>query len=786
MVHLFGLIHSVKFSFSFLILSLVLYSSRLSSQVTLVQTGSTWKYQDNGVFPGVNWTDLSYNDLTWSSGLAQLGYGDGDESTVVEDGSFLNKHITTYFRQSFTVANPALFNYLQLELLRDDGAVVYLNGTEIYRSNMPSGAISNNTLASLPITLGGENIFHTTTVSASLLLTGTNVLSVEIHQDNNLSPDISMDAKLTGFTTTLASSITRGSYIQILGSDRVTIRWRTDVASDSEVRYGINAGSLVNTSINPNVSNDHEVTITGLNPSTTYYYSIGSLNNILAQSNNHYFITSPVVGSKVPTRFWVIGDAGTNTNDQRMVRDAFYNYNGSSHVDGWIMLGDNAYENGLDGEYQNAVFSNMYEATLENTALWPTIGNHEYANNFIAPSKSVDYYSIFSLPKNAEVGGVASGSESYYSYNYANIHFIVLDSYGESRDSTGDMVEWLKQDLLANTQEWTVAYWHHPPYTKGSHDSDNLLLYDVELPQIRRQIVPILERFGVDLVLSGHSHSYERSFLLDGHYGNSSSLDNSMLLDNHSGSYPTSCPYTKDTELTKSNKGTVYAVVGCSGKTSGTSIGWPHPAMYKSNNTVLGSLSLEINDNRLDGKFITSTGIIEDQFTIMKNTSVSSSFSVCEGDSILLQASWVGQYSWSVNSQNSQSVWVKPSNTQSVVVTDNVSCLADTFDLTVIPAGTSPCFSTDITKEFSKHLPFIIYPNPSAGVFTISSQNKTFGNSIQTQIMDNSGKLVLETTVNIQKDTDQYRLDLSSLSGGFYVLLIHSNGFIQQEKLIVE
>lgn len=784
MVHLFGRIVPISFSFSFLITMLVLFSEQLHAQVPLIQTGSLWKFQDNGTFPGTNWKDLSYNDLTWNAGQAQLGYGDGDESTVVDDGGFL-KHITTYFRQSFTVIDPTIFSYLQLELLRDDGAVVYLNGTEVFRSNMPSGSIANGTLATSAIAGSDESIFHVATVSASLLVSSVNVLSVEIHQDNVFSSDISMDAKLTGFTTSLASNVVRGSYLQILSTDRVTIRWRTDVATDSEVRFGLSAGNLNYSSINPTVTNDHEVTITGLNPSTSYYYSIGSFNNILTQSSNHYFVTSPLVGSNVPTRFWVIGDAGTNTNDQRMVRDAFYNYNGGSHVDGWIMLGDNAYENGLDGEYQNAVFSNMYEATLENTALWPTIGNHDYANNFIAPSKSVDYYSIFSLPKNGESGGLASGSESYYSYNYANIHFIVLDSYGEDRDSTGDMVAWLKQDLLLNTQDWIVAYWHHPPYTKGSHDSDNLLLYDYELPQIRRQIIPVLERFGVDLVLCGHSHSYERSFLLDGHYGNSSSLDNSMLLDNLSGSYPSSCPYTKDTQVSKSNKGTVYAVVGCSGKTGTTSIGWPHPAMYKSNNTLLGSLSLEINDNRLDGKFITSSGTIEDQFTIMKNTSLSNMLSVCQGDSVYIQASWLGQYNWSVNNQNTQGIWFHPSNSQSVFVTDSLGCLADTFNISIIPTGTGPCLTTNTFNSPNEASSFAVYPNPGSGIFTLFIQSDKLEKKQPVHVFDYTGKLVFETAFTSEKNTNNYPIDLSSLSKGLYIITVHSNGVVYKEKLMI-
>ena len=126
-----------------------------SAPVTMIPPGSTWKYLDDGSNQGTAWHAIGFNDSTWKSGPAQLGYGDGDEATVVSYGPDPNyKYVTTYFRKSFTVANPATITDLTLQLIRDDGAVVYLNGTEIYRNNMPSGTISYNTLASSAI--GGD------------------------------------------------------------------------------------------------------------------------------------------------------------------------------------------------------------------------------------------------------------------------------------------------------------------------------------------------------------------------------------------------------------------------------------------------------------------------------------------------------------------------------------------------------------------------------------------------------------------------------------------------------
>src|SRR5262249_8268236 len=146
-----------------------------------------------------------------------------------------------------------------------------------------------------------------------------------------------------------------------------------------------------------------------------------------------------------------------------------------------------------------------------------------------------DYYDIFTLPTAAEAGGVASGSEAYYSFDWGDVHFICLDSEGSDRSKSGPMARWLRDDLAANNSMWTIAYWHHPPYTKGSHDSDNDLDSGGRMRDMRENLLPILDSTGVDLVLTGHSHSYERSFLVNGHYGPSTTLTSAMKVDSGDG-----------------------------------------------------------------------------------------------------------------------------------------------------------------------------------------------------------------------------------------------------------
>src|SRR6185369_8550572 len=164
-----------------------------------------------------------------------------------------------------------------------------------------------------------------------------------------------------------------------------------------------------------------------LNPSSKYFYSIGTSSDVLAGGNsNYFFVTSPPAGFAKPTRVWVIGDAGSVTPQQIAVRDAYENNAGTRPADLWLMLGDNAYETGTDAEYQWAVF-NIYTNQLRNSVVWPTLGNHDTAG-LIEFHNNYSYFDIFTLPKNGEAVGIPSGTEHYYSFDYGNIHFICLDS----------------------------------------------------------------------------------------------------------------------------------------------------------------------------------------------------------------------------------------------------------------------------------------------------------------------------------------------------------------------
>ncbi len=163
----------------------------------LIPRGTEWAFLDDGSPQGFDWRTLSYDDRSWRVGAAQLGYGEGDETTRVSFGTNAsNKHITTYFRHRFNVSDPSRYRDVTLGLLCDDGAAVYLNGQEIFRSNLPAGQTGYRTLALTSIGGSDETTFVAFTFSATNLVEGANILAVEVHQAATNSSDLSFDLEL--------------------------------------------------------------------------------------------------------------------------------------------------------------------------------------------------------------------------------------------------------------------------------------------------------------------------------------------------------------------------------------------------------------------------------------------------------------------------------------------------------------------------------------------------------------------------------------------------------------
>jgi hypothetical protein len=277
-------------------------------------------------------------------------------------------------------------------------------------------------------------------------------------------------------------------------------------------------------------------------------------------------------------------------------------------LDFWIHVGDMAYGTGRDVEFQSRFFES-YQTTLRNSVCWPAMGNHEghtsKGSTGIGP-----YYDAYWVPTRAESGGLASGTEAYYSFDHGNIHFICLDSHDLDRKPSGSMAKWLKADLEKAKAEWLIAFWHHPPYTKGSHDSDK----EADLIEVRHHLLPILESGGVDLVLTGHSHIYERSMLLDGAYSTNATVAENFILDDGDGDPRGDGAYLKGAGL-RPHEGVVQVVAGHSGASLGR-VG-TSPVMRR---TLVehGSVLVDVEGDTLVGRMINREGVERDRFSLVK------------------------------------------------------------------------------------------------------------------------------------------------------------------------
>jgi acid phosphatase type 7 len=426
------------------------------------------------------------------------------------------------------------------------------------------------------------------------------------------------------------AGFSRLPYVQMATPDSVVVVWRSGKI-EPIVRYGDGPNSLTNSApsdavvvrVAPDVQEpgaaklhsapagtyQYEVRLTGLKPDTKYFYGVFDGKKKLVADAKHYFVTHPETGTAKPLTFWVAGDSGTGGVDQAKVHDSMLAFTKKTNhpIDMYLHVGDMAYSDGTDAQFTSNFFK-PYEDTLRSVGCWPAMGNHE-GHTSKGESGIGPYYDAYVCPTKGEAGGVPSGTEAYYSFDYGRIHFICLDSFDLDRKPMAAMATWLKTDLEKVKADWLIAFWHHPPYTKGTHDSDK----EVELVEMREHIMPILEGAGVDVVLTGHSHIYERSMLMDGAYA-TPTVAEGVILDDGDGDPKGDGAYKKSEGLNPHN-GTVQVVAGH----GGTGIGrlGTMPVM-KRIIVEHGSVVVDIKDNKLIAVMVNKQGVMRDLFSIVK------------------------------------------------------------------------------------------------------------------------------------------------------------------------
>ena len=210
------------------------------------------------------------------------------------------------------------------------------------------------------------------------------------------------------------------------------------------------------------------VTIPGLKHTKYYTYTL----HYNKQEIKGKFRTLAEKRSKYS--FVIYGDTRTHADKHKKISDLIASENPE-----FVVLSGDLVANGDKWDLWKKEFFDPASIFLKKTVLWPALGNHEGSGKI--------YLSLFDLP----------GNEKYYSFDYSNLHVVILDSVLSDKN---EMIRWLKEDLKKNKKLWTIVSYHHPTYNIGGHHSD----------WGRKDILPVLEKYGVDLVITGHSHLYER------------------------------------------------------------------------------------------------------------------------------------------------------------------------------------------------------------------------------------------------------------------------------------
>jgi hypothetical protein len=367
-------------------------------------------------------------------------------------------------------------------------------------------------------------------------------------------------------------SLPRKPYLQSVSASSAIVAFRTSSSCTPRVKYGVGQ----DTSLIANATRSdryHAITLPGLKAATNYSYIVEACGSV---TGVRQFRTA--AGPNRAIHFTAMGDYGTGGSDQARVL-ALLNKS-TRHGDFMLTLGDNAYSSGTDSEFQNYVFAPM-APLLRETPFFPSPGNHEYESNDAQP-----YIDNFYLPANNP-----ERAEYYYSFDWGPVHFVALDSscaigYSGPCDDNRQLA-WAEDDLAASNQPFKVVYFHHPPWSSGDHGSEI---------EMRRDYAPLFEEYGVDLVLTGHDHNYERSKPMKG-----------------------------DAVAKPGERGVVYVVVGTGGA-SLRSFDGSQPSWSAFRGLIYGYLSVRVDQNLLQAQLIDTNGIARDSFTIepaLKKTSSS-------------------------------------------------------------------------------------------------------------------------------------------------------------------
>ncbi len=462
-------------------------TGNLKTQITTISSGNLWKYLANGIDQGINWRNVGFNDNTWSTGNSELGYGENDEATIVSYGpNSATKYPTTYFRKVVNILNASQYQYT-LNVKRDDGIIVYINGIEVFRDNMGTGTKLYSSYASGNAADDGAT-WITSVLSSTAIVEGNNTIAVEIHQSTASSSDLTFDLKLEGL---LKSSILATSTIKDIrwGSQNdpingLTVTW-TNAGLNDLIQWGyttnLELGTFPGIKRNGNALNSYftKYTFPSVQTNSTIYYKLFD-SNINVWSETYSYKTAPPINTE-SFCFLGVGDSRSGMETWAQIATLAH----SKDADFTIYNGDIVSNAELDSDWDKWFLNG--KKYIQNNLIYHSMGNHDEGT-------SNKYSNTLELPQ-------TNGTNLYYSFNYGNSLFICINTEDPSNVS---QYNWLINTLQANQNAtWKVVFFHRPFYTIGVHAG--------EMDPYFNTIWKAFDDYGVDLIVNGHDHMYERT-----------------------------------------------------------------------------------------------------------------------------------------------------------------------------------------------------------------------------------------------------------------------------------
>jgi len=440
--------------------------------------------QDNGDAES-GWI-LGYNATTFTFGLATTGANDG------------NGHMT--YMQGKTPYEEGRYYHVAATF---DGEVMklYVNGELDASSRVQSGDILYP--GSAPIVLGGyldqdESFFHHGRLRSVRVFdqaaSAEWVAGAFGHMKElvSLEPWVWIDPEHRWIIE---------PYLQWATTDGMTIRWETSRPATTTVHYGEavrwegeEENRIAHFPKSASVlamSKLHEIRIQDLRADQAHYYRVETVDSLgrKLESPILSFQTAPEAGT--PFAFAVISDTQGNPTINGKIANLAWAQRPSFvlHPGDLVDTGSNKQQ------WIDQFFASM-KPLFERVAFFPVLGNHEQDAKY--------YYDYVSLPD----------PEYYYTFSYGNAQFFLIDSNREVGPGT-DQYAWLENELKQSKAEWKIVCYHHPAYTSDENDYGDTWSGPSTRGDVRtRTLVPLYDRYGVDIVWNGHIHSYERTWPL--------------------------------------------------------------------------------------------------------------------------------------------------------------------------------------------------------------------------------------------------------------------------------